>query len=579
MTTRPFLVAVCLITLEGSACTTRKDDAVQATQTRQASAWRGLVNAFLEDYLRLNPGFAAAQGRHEYDGQLPDWSAAGLQAQIDLLKKAVAQAQAIDPAGLNAAERFEREYLLATLDGMLFWRDEVQWPRHNADFYVTALDPSVYTSRPYADASTRMKAFIKYARNVPVAAAQINAGVIRPLSEADLKYAQAGFGGYAEFYAGDAKAAFASVTDAALQKELDEAVAAAAKAMRDLASHLGTARPTTDRNALGAQQFSDMLRRVEGVKVSLSELKSIGIADLRRNQAALAKACAAFAPQSSIAKCMATMSAHKAEGDPVKGAREQLPRLRAFILEKNLVSIPGTEEARVEEAPPYNRQNFAYIDTPGPYETAVPSVCYIAPPDPAWDAKTRAEYVPGRMKLLVTSIHEVWPGHFLNSLHSHRASSAFGKLFGGYAYSEGWAHYSEEMMLEAGLNDGDPETQIGQRSEALLRDCRFLSAIGLHTEGMTIQQSYDLFRKECYQDAGTAMQQAGRGSWDPAYLSYTLGKLMIRKLREDWTAKHFPGDPRSGWKAFHDQFLSFGGPPIPLVRKAMMEEGNARSVF
>ena len=189
------------------------------------------------------------------------------------------------------------------------------------------------------------------------------------------------------------------------------------------------------------------------------------------------------------------------------------------------------------------------------------------------------------MDLLGTTIHEVWPGHFLNFLHANRAKSIFGKLFVGYAFAEGWAHYTEEMMLEAGLHDGDPETKIGQLSNALLRNCRYLSAIGLHAREMTVEQSLEMFQTQCYQDLGNATQQAARGTYDPAYLNYTMGKLMIRKLRDDWTSANFAEQKAqedgamAGWKAFHDEFLSYGGPPIPMVRKAMMKEAEAKAVF
>jgi uncharacterized protein (DUF885 family) len=176
-------------------------------------------------------------------------------------------------------------------------------------------------------------------------------------------------------------------------------------------------------------------------------------------------------------------------------------------------------------------------------------------------------YIPGEKDLLFTSVHEVWPGHFLNFLHSNRSRFTFGKVFVGYAFAEGWAHYTEELMWEAGLGQGDAETHIGQLSNALLRDCRLLSAIGLHTRGMTQEESRRLFVEQCYQDEGNARQQAARGTYDPAYLNYTMGKLMIRRLRDDWTASR---GGRPAWKAFHDQFLSYGGPPIPLVREQMM---------
>ncbi|MEZ5916571.1 MAG: DUF885 family protein [Parvularculaceae bacterium] len=165
-------------------------------------------------------------------------------------------------------------------------------------------------------------------------------------------------------------------------------------------------------------------------------------------------------------------------------------------------------------------------------------------------------------------------------MHANRAKSLFGKLFVGYAFAEGWAHYTEEMMMDAGLHDGDPETRIGQLSNALLRDCRYLSAIGLHARAMTVAEPTNCSANECYQDAGNSTQQAARGTYDPAYLNYTMGKLMIRRLRDDWVAKNYPdATGQAGWKEFHDEFLSYGGPPIPMVRKAMMGEAEAEAAF
>ncbi|MGZ8345170.1 MAG: DUF885 family protein, partial [Allosphingosinicella sp.] len=231
--------------------------------------------------------------------------------------------------------------------------------------------------------------------------------------------------------------------------------------------------------------------------------------------------------------------------------------------------------AQVEESPPYNRQNFAYIDIPGPYERGLPSVYYIAPPDPSWPAEVQAGFVQGEAALLFTSVHEVWPGHFLNFLHSNRSPFTFGRVFVGYAFAEGFAHYTEEMMWDAGLRNGDLETHVGQISNALLRDCRYLSAIGMHTGRMTQEQSRRLFLDQCYQDEGNARQQSARGTYDPAYLNYTMGKLLIRRLRDDWTGTR---GGRAAWKAFHDKFLSYGGPPVPLVRAQMMG-GSAKAVF
>lgn len=328
--------------------------------------------------------------------------------------------------------------------------------------------------------------------------------------------------------------------------------------------------------ALGAARFSRMLAMTEGVSLPLDQLEAAGRADLKRNQAALGEACGKFAPGATIEACVAKMNSNKPDGGPVAEARRQIPTLKAFVLAKDLITIPGTEQALVEESPPYNRQNSAYIDPPGPYDKGIPSVYYISPPDPSWTKEVQDGFIPGKQDLLFTSVHEVMPGHFVQFLHANRSPSIFGQLFVGYAFAEGWAHYAEEMMWEAGLNDGDPETHIGQLANALLRDCRYLSAIGMHARGMTQEQSRQLFITECHQDEGTARQQSARGTYDPAYLNYTMGKLMIRKLRADWTANR---GGRAGWKQFHDSFLSFGGPPIPLVRKAMMGEPVAKAVL
>ena len=264
------------------------------------------------------------------------------------------------------------------------------------------------------------------------------------------------------------------------------------------------------------------------------------------------------------------MNANKPQGGAVEGARAQLAVLKTFVQDAGVATIPGTEEALVNEAPPYNRANFAYIDIPGPYEKGLPATYYIAPPDPSWSAAEQRDYLPGQADLLFTSVHEVWPGHFLQFLHSNRNPSLVGRLFVGYAFAEGWAHYAEEMTWDMGLGGGSPETHIGQLTNALLRNVRYLSAIGLHTKGMSVEESERMFREEAFTDVGTARQQAARGTYDPAYLNYTMGKLMIRKLRDDWSASR---GGRQAWRQFHDQFLTYGGPPIPMVRRQMM--GNA----
>ena len=324
-----------------------------------------------------------------------------------------------------------------------------------------------------------------------------------------------------------------------------------------------------------------MVKQTEQVDLPLDQIEAAGRVDLERNTAALKDECDTFAPKLSIVQCIAKMSADKPKEGPVDAARALLPTLKEFIVKNNVASIPSNDEALVAEAPPYNRSNAAFIQVAGPYDHGVASTFNLAPPDPKWSKAEQAAYIPGVGTLLYTSVHEVWPGHFLQFLHSNADPIKLEGLWVGYAFAEGWAHYTEEMMHEMGLEKGDAEKHIGQITDALLRDVRLLSAIGLHTHGMTVAQSEKMFKEQAFQDPGNARQQAARGTYDPAYLNYTLGKLMIRKLRTEWLAKNAaPGaapatDDQSRWHEFHDAFLSYGGPPIPLLRKELLGDNAA----
>lgn len=529
-------------------------------------AWDATVARFIEGHFAANPVAAVYAGRHEFDGKLPDLTGRALRQDLARVEAERARIQATDPRRLSAPRQRERAALLAAIDVDLFWRKDADWPHRNPAYYLGLLDPEIYLSKPYAPLEQRMRAYIAYARGIPRAATQIRASLRTPMPAPWIEYGVNAFGGFAQFYRKDVAAVFAGVEDAALQAQLAEANAAAARSMQGLADWLASGRPRATQDfALGPQLFARMLAATEQVEVPLERLRQIGEADMERNLAALARVCAGYAPGKTVRECADQANAQKIDGGAVVGARRQLPELRAFIVAHDIVTIPGPEQALVEAAPPYNAQNFAYIVTAGPYESkAVPAVYYIAPPDPRWTPEEQAQYVGGEGTLLSTSVHEVWPGHFLHFLHVNRGTSRVTQLFQSYAYTEGWAHYSEEMMKEQGLRDGAPEWQVGQLLSALRRNARYLSAIGMHTQGMSVGESEKLFRA-AFADPGNARQQALRGTYDPAYLNYTLGKLMIMKLRSDWMAAH----PQASLREFHDAFLSYGG-PVPLVRKQML---------
>jgi hypothetical protein len=565
------LVLICGCSGERGAV--RPSEAPASDAISAVESWPDFVVRFIEARLKADPYFAVANGRHEYDGQLPDWSRAALDADVAQLRDFEIQLAGFDPATLSAAQRFEHEYLQWIIDTQLFWLTSAESPSRNPTWYLEKLDPSMYLTREYAPLPKRLEGFLGYARAVPTAVANIRANLRTPLPKAFIERGVAGFGGYATFFRTEMPAIFAPLTDEKQKRELGEATAAAATAMDELANWLEKQRAqATDDFALGAPKFLEMLRETERVDIPLEELELVGRKDLERNLAALREACSSFAPRVSLSACVEKMRANKPVGGSVEGARAQLAELRQFVIDKNIVTIPNQEHALVAESPPYNRGNFAYISIPGPFENpGIKATYYVAPPDARWSAAERRAYLPGKAYLLYVSAHEVWPGHYLQSQFANANASRAAALWSDYAFGEGWAHYTEEMMYDEGLGAGQPEMRVGMLTNALLRDVRFLSAICLHTGCMTLEESEKMFREQAFADAGNARQQALRGTYDPGYLAYTLGKLMIRKLRTDWLAANPGATPRQ----FHDKFLSFGSPPVPLVRHEMLGSMNA----
>ena len=541
--------------------------AADAARPEEAN-WSAFASGFIESRMKADPYFAVGSGRHEFDGQMPDWSRAAFDADAAQLRDSLAAAEKFDATTLAAPERFERDYLIWVIETQLFWQTNAEQPFRNPAWYLERLDPSMYLTREYAPLPKRLEGFLGYARAVPGLTASIRANLKTPLPKAFIERGAAGFGGYATFFRDEMPGIFAQVQDEKLKKDLTEATAAAAKAMEELTAWLESQRATaTNDFALGAGKFREMLRETELVDLPLEELEAIGRKDLERNLAALKEACAMFAPKTSLNACVEKMRADKPSGGSVEGARAQLADLRKFVQDKKIVSIPNPEQALVAESPPYNRGNFAYISIPGPYESpAVKVTYYVAPPDPKWSAAERNAYIPGKGYLLYVSAHEVWPGHYLQSQFTNANPSRISALWWDYSFGEGWAHYAEEMMYDEGLGAGQPEMRVGMLTNALLRDVRFLSAICLHSGCMTLEESEKMFREQAFADAGNARQQALRGTYDPGYLAYTLGKLMIRKLRTDWLA----ANPDATLQQFHDKFLSYGAPPVPLVRREML---------
>ncbi len=547
-----------------AGCSGDREESETIDQSRQP--WAEFAATTVDEYYRNNPERAVDAGLHEYDGQASDFSLRAVDEYTAWLDGIIDGATAYDD--LEGIESFERDYLVQALRGERWFLRESGFMRNNPVFYTSSLSFSVYVDREFAPLEERIVAYTDYIANVPRILAQMKENLVTPMPSPYVETAYRIFDGMGGYLETTVPELFSAVEDAQVQRQFAAANDAAVRAVREATVWLEGQRETaTDEYALGADRFLNMLRETQGVDITLADLKVAGEADLERNLDSINEACAEFAPGASTQDCVLRVQSRKPPEGAVAGASRQLPGLKKFLEDNHIVSIPGTEDALVDEAPPHRRFNAAYIDIPGPFETGLPSVYYIAPPNPEWSEEDQLAYVPGETDLLAISVHEVWPGHFLQFLHANRAANNIGRHFSTYTFTEGWAHYTEQMMVDAGLGDGDPEVRIGQLLNALLRNVRYMSAIGLHAEGMSVEESQSLFETKAFQDFGNAVQQANRGTYDPGYLNYTLGKLMINKLRSDWTSGR---GGREAWGEFHDQFLSFGSPPIPLIREQML---------
>ncbi len=529
--------AAVLIGLAGCNQSPQSKTPAQRPPSQASLQWQQTADGFVQSYFAAQPFFAAQSGKHEYDGQLPDLSAHGIKREIARLHDQRDQLNAVDPSQLQPKERFDRAYLLNVVNRDLYWLEKAKYPSTNPYWYLGNIDPDMYLSRPYAPLNVRMKAYIKYARGIPKVAKDIQDNLKGPLPKSYVELGIAVFGGFVDFYKKDVTAVFASVDDQAMQKDLADADTNAANAMANLTNYLTGLRKTATENfAIGKDLYAQMVKDTEQVDVPIEQIEAAGRADLDRNTTALKAECATYLPKGTLTACVAKVSAKKPPEGAVEAARRQLPMLRDFVQKNNVVSIPNDDQALVAEAPPYNRNNAAFIQVPGPYDKGVPATFNIAPPDPKWTKAEQLQYIPSEASLMFTSVHEVWPGHFLQFLHSNANPDKLEALWVGYAFAEGWAHYCEEMMYEEGLGRGDPEMHIGQIMDALLRDVRLLSSIGLHTEGWTVAQSEKMFREQAFQDPGQCPPAGG-----PRNLRPRVSQLHARQTDDSQTAHRLGG--------------------------------------
>ncbi|HVY69685.1 MAG TPA: DUF885 domain-containing protein [Verrucomicrobiae bacterium] len=544
-----------------------------------------LAEEFTNGYLDWRPQAGTGLGLHQYDGKITDWSKSSVEGEVARLKSFQERFAAINPKSLSPGPKLDWQLLGVTIRGELFkFSTEIEGSPKNPMTYAGALDVNIYIKRDFAPLEHRIRSVIAIEQKAPrlFAAARANLGAIlpKPYVETAIDIAK----GSADFLKKDLVEALKDVTDKSLLMEFQNANQMAIAELRGFANWLEKERlPKAHQHyALGREKYQEMLA-AEGITMPPEKILELGLEELKREQKAFADAAAKIDPKRKPVEVFkAIQKEHPTEQTLISETRKNLDAIRQYVVDKHLVTIPSAVRVKVEETPQYARAtSFASMDTPGPFETkATEAYYYVTPVESDWDKKQKEEWLTAFNYYTtdVVSIHEAYPGHYVQflCLNASKATKAQ-KVFNSYAFVEGWAHYTEKMMLDEGFGsstNADSEVKaakyrLAQSDEALLRLCRLCVSIQTHCEGMTLTNATKFFRDNCYYEPKPASSEALRGTFDPGYLYYTVGKLEILKLREDY--KRQEGANYSLVK-FHDELLRHGAPPILFLREIMLKD-------
>jgi Bacterial protein of unknown function (DUF885) len=528
-----------------------------------------LYDRFFDEYLfPNNPTTATSSGVHKYDGQLEDYSKAGVAHRTAELKKWEVQFAAL-PAG------DDRDLVLSNIRASLLELESVRQWEKNPDNYSSGITNSAYTlmSRKFAPPEARLKSLIERERRMLKVLQDGRANLKNP-PRIYTEIAIEQMDGNIEFFQNDVPLAFKDVKDPKLLADFKASNGAVMAALKDYDTFLKKdLLPRSNGDfKLGAENFSKKLLYEEMVDIPLDRLLEIGYANLRENQQKFRETAAMIDPKKTPQQILAELEKdHPAPGDLLGAFRDTVVKLRDFIVEKKIVTIPSPVLPILEETPPFMRAlTFASMDTPGPYETVAKEAFFnVTLPEKEWAPARIEDYMGSfnRGTILSTATHEAYPGHYVQFLWVQTLDSKVRKLLGANSNAEGWAHYCEQMILDEGYASGDLRMRLGQLQDALLRNARYIAGIEMHTGKRTFDQSVEFFEKEGYQPHEGALKETKRGTSDPTYLYYTLGKLQILKLREDY--RKMKGAQFS-LQEFHDKFMKQGFPPIKVVRHAML---------
>jgi uncharacterized protein (DUF885 family) len=538
-----------------------------------------LVEEYFVFYFNIKPSEGTEAGLHQYDTKLEDFSPAAVGEEIAGLESFHEKFGQIDGSQLPETAAGDLAMLRGSVRSKLLdFRDIQRW-RKDPDLYSSAVCNSAFVimRRNFAPEEDRLRSLIARERRVPglfEAARQNLKNPPHVFTEVALQQLPDDI----EFFRKDVPEAFAAVKDPKLVAEF--------KAANDAVIEAMTAYQTFVRQdllpashgdfQLGAENYREKLLADEMVDIPLEHLLEIGYADLRRNQQRIKEVAAQIDSKHTLAEVLSELRKdHPASDQLLQSFRNVLGGLREFIVAKNIITIPSTVPPIVEQTPPFERAlTTASMDTPGAYETkATEALMNVTTADPNWTKEHTEQWMQSfnRGTIISTAIHEVYPGHYVQFLWIKQAPSKTRKLLVSNSNAEGWAHYTEQMMLDEGYGNGDLTLRMGQLQDALLRDARFIAGIEMHTGKMTLDQAREFFIQEGYQVPPVADEESKRGTSDPTYLVYTLGKLQIMKLRDDYKKKM--GD-KFTLREFHDRLMQQGSVPLKIIRKAMLGDDS-----
>ena len=541
-----------------------------------AQAQDPLADRFFDEYyFRFYPTAGTSAGFHQYDSKLEDYSRAAVSQRIAVLRQFEKQFEAL---GVSA----DRDLVLGKIRADLLELESIRSWEKNPDVYSSGITNSIFVimSRAFAPPEDRLRSVIAREQQMPAVFAAAGENLKNPppiYTEIALEQLP----GIIRFFEKDVPLAFQKVRDTALLDAFRKSNQAVIGALRGYQEFLKTnllPRSKGD-SRIGADNYRRKLEYEEMVDIPIERLLKIGYANLHQNQEAFRQMAKKIDPNKTAMQILDDLQKdHPAGGQLLESFRSVLAGLRAFIVQHKIVDIPSPMMPTVEETPPFMRAlTSASMDTPGPYEKVATEAFFnVTLPEANWPKQQVEEHLESfnRGTIISTAIHEAYPGHYVQFLWVKQAPSKTRKLLGAGSNSEGWAHYCEQVMLDEGYGAGDPRLRLGQLQDALLRNARYIVGIEMHTGKMTFDQGVEFFVKDGYQTRANAERETKRGTSDPTYLVYTLGKLEILKLREDY--KKMQG-AKFTLRDFHDDFMKQGFPPIRIVRRALL--GNDSPVI